>query len=262
MNTATAHKPGKNEITTASNFGDFQSGVYAEAMRGVISRYPFDFASIERKASETLPDWVYRYVSAAAGDGRTQHANVDAYSRYGIVPRMMVSPRSAICPSAYSANVSPRRYSCARSVWWACARPIFRATWRPHRRQPQPLCRSRYRLSRSHRWRTSSSTPGKHQAFFSCTSGDRELAASFIDRAERSGYCGLVLTMDTWTLGYRPADLERGNFPQFRGFCMPSLRQELHQTSRQTTARIPSGCLAALSESLRPFAVVGGPALD
>src|ERR1700685_2254394 len=92
MNTATAHKPRRNESTTASNFGDFQFGVYAEAMRGVNSRYPFDFASIERKASETLPEWVYRYVSAAAGDGRTQRANVEAYSRYGIVPRMMVSP--------------------------------------------------------------------------------------------------------------------------------------------------------------------------
>jgi len=53
-----------------TNFGDFQNGVYAEALRGVNSRYPFDFASIERKASETLPEWVYRYVSAAAGDGR------------------------------------------------------------------------------------------------------------------------------------------------------------------------------------------------
>jgi lactate 2-monooxygenase len=50
--------------------------------------------------------------------------------------------------------------------------------------------------------------------------GDRELAASFINRAEASGYCGLVLTVDTWALGFRPADLERGNFPQFRGFCM------------------------------------------
>lgn len=56
MNTATSHKPRKNEITTASNFGDFQFGVYAEAMRGVNSRYPFDFASVERKASETLPE--------------------------------------------------------------------------------------------------------------------------------------------------------------------------------------------------------------
>ena len=35
---------------------------------------------------------MYRYVSAAAGGGRTQQANVDAYSHYGVIPRMMVSP--------------------------------------------------------------------------------------------------------------------------------------------------------------------------
>ena len=35
---------------------------------------------------------MYRYVSAAAGDGRTQRANIAAYSRYVITPRMMVSP--------------------------------------------------------------------------------------------------------------------------------------------------------------------------
>jgi len=46
----------------ASNFGDFQMGVYLDAVKGVNSRYPFDFQSIERKASEALPDWVYRYV--------------------------------------------------------------------------------------------------------------------------------------------------------------------------------------------------------
>src|SRR6476646_5671249 len=76
----------------AQNFGDFQNLVYAEALKGKTSRYPFDFQSIQRKASEALPDWVYRYVSAAAGDGRTQRANIAAFSRYGIVPRMMVSP--------------------------------------------------------------------------------------------------------------------------------------------------------------------------
>jgi lactate 2-monooxygenase len=75
-----------------SNFGDFQMGVYLDAVKGVNSRYPFDSQSIESKASEALPDWVYRYVSAAAGDGRTQRANIAAYSRYGITPRMMVSP--------------------------------------------------------------------------------------------------------------------------------------------------------------------------
>src|ERR1700746_2469861 len=76
----------------SNNFGDFQLGVYTDAVKGINSRYPFDFRSIERKAAEALPDWVYRYGSAAAGDGRTQQANIDAYSHYGIVPRMMVSP--------------------------------------------------------------------------------------------------------------------------------------------------------------------------
>src|SRR4029077_21121588 len=69
-----------------------QMGVYLDAVKGVNSRYPFDSQSIERKASEALPDWVYRYVSSAAGDGRTQRANIEAYSHYGITPRMMVSP--------------------------------------------------------------------------------------------------------------------------------------------------------------------------
>ena len=34
-----------------SNFGDFQMGVYPDAVKEVNSRYPFDFRSIERKAS-------------------------------------------------------------------------------------------------------------------------------------------------------------------------------------------------------------------
>jgi hypothetical protein len=41
-----------------TNFGDLQLGVYAEAAKGVNTRYPFDFHSIEDKASEALPDWV------------------------------------------------------------------------------------------------------------------------------------------------------------------------------------------------------------
>ena len=62
--------------------------------------------------------------------------------------------------------------------------------------------------------------PAKHRTSTSYTSGDRELAASLINRAETSGYSALVVTVDSWTLGYRPMDLERGNFPQFRGYCM------------------------------------------
>ena len=221
MNTATAHKPRKNEITTASNFGDFQFGVYAEAMRGVNSRYPFDFASIERKASETLPEWVYRYVSAASGDGRTQRANVDAFSRYGIVPRMMVSPlQRDLSIDLFGKRLASPIFMCPVGLVGLCA-PDFLgdvAAAQASAATAVPFTLSTFSQSPMEDViKHTGETPSFFQLY---VPNDRELAASFIDRAERSGYCGLVLTMDTWTLGYRPADLERGNFPQFRGFCM------------------------------------------
>ncbi|QIY75518.1 hypothetical protein HEP84_47325 [Streptomyces sp. RLB1-33] len=58
-----------------------QIDVYFDAVHGVTSRYPFDTEAVQRKAAEALPDWVYRYVSAAAGDGRTQQENIDAFKR-------------------------------------------------------------------------------------------------------------------------------------------------------------------------------------
>ena len=99
----------------SDNFGDFQLGVYADAVKGVNSRYPFDFRSIERKAAEALPDWVYRYVSAAAGDGRTQQANINAFSHYGIVPRMMVSPQQTSSGRSAAATTTASGASNSRS---------------------------------------------------------------------------------------------------------------------------------------------------
>jgi isopentenyl diphosphate isomerase/L-lactate dehydrogenase-like FMN-dependent dehydrogenase len=42
---------------------------------------------------------------------------------------------------------------------------------------------------------------------------DRELAASFVARAERAGYEALVVTLDTWQLGWRPRDLSQAYLP-------------------------------------------------
>ena len=60
-------------------------------------------------------------------------------------------------------------------------------------------------------------TPGFFQLY---TPNDRELAESFVRRAEAAGFQGIVVTLDTWTLGYRPRDLQHGTFPQLRGYCL------------------------------------------
>jgi lactate 2-monooxygenase len=42
---------------------------------------------------------------------------------------------------------------------------------------------------------------------------DRELACSFVTRAEQAGYKAIVVTLDTWLLGWRPADLSEAFLP-------------------------------------------------
>jgi lactate 2-monooxygenase len=60
-------------------------------------------------------------------------------------------------------------------------------------------------------------TPGLFQLY---TPTDREMAESFVQRAEAAGYTGIVVTLDTWIPGWRPRDLSTANFPQLRGMCL------------------------------------------
>jgi len=195
--------------------------VYADAVKGVNSRYPFDFRSIERKASEALPDWVYRYVSAAAGDGRTQQANIDAYSCYGIVPRMMVSPPARdLSIELFGKHLQSPIFMCPIGLVGLCA-PDFQgdvAAAGASAATGVPFTLSTFsQAPMEDVIRHAGTTPTFFQLYLP---DDRELAASRINRAEAAGYSALVVTVDSWTLGYRPRDLERGNFPQFRGLCM------------------------------------------
>jgi isopentenyl diphosphate isomerase/L-lactate dehydrogenase-like FMN-dependent dehydrogenase len=60
-------------------------------------------------------------------------------------------------------------------------------------------------------------TPGLFQLY---TPTDKDLAASFLARAQNTGYKAVVVTLDTWTTGWRPRDLNTGNFPQLRGYVL------------------------------------------
>jgi len=204
-----------------NNFGDFQWSVYGDALRGINSRYPFDFESIERKAFDALPDWVYRYVSAAAGDGRTQRANVDAFSRYGIIPRMMVSPPERdLSIELFGKHLPSPVFMPPVGLIGLCA-PDFQgdvAAARASAETGVPFTLSTFsQAPMEDVIKQTGATPSFFQLYLP---GDRELAASFLDRAEASGYSSVVVTVDSWTLGFRPADLAIGNYPQARGFCM------------------------------------------
>jgi isopentenyl diphosphate isomerase/L-lactate dehydrogenase-like FMN-dependent dehydrogenase len=75
---------------TKKQYGDYQFDIYFDGLEGQTPNYPVDYAVLERAAAEVLPPWVLSYVAGGAGDESTQRGNVEAFSRYGIMPRMFV----------------------------------------------------------------------------------------------------------------------------------------------------------------------------
>lgn len=68
---------------------------------------------------------------------------------------------------------------------------------------------------------TVASEVGETPSFFQLyTPKDKELTESLVRRAESAGYKGIVVTLDTWVTGWRPRDLNTGNFPQLRGHVL------------------------------------------
>ncbi len=107
------------------HYGDYQWDIYGDGLQGKLPRFPVDYASLERAAVEVLPSWVYSYVAYAAGDGNTQQANIDAFSRYGIVPRMLVAPTERdLSVSLFDMQLSPPLFMPPIGVVGMCSQDL------------------------------------------------------------------------------------------------------------------------------------------
>ena len=202
-------------------YGDYQWDIYGDGLQGKLPRFPVDYASLERAAVEVLPSWVYSYVAYAAGDGNTQRANIDAFSRYGIVPRMLVAPTERdLSVSLFDMQLSSPLFMPPIGVVGVCSQDLHGdiAAAQASAQTGVPMVASTLTQDRMedvvpH----AGNTPNLFQLY---TSNDKELAASFLHRAEQSGYKAVVITLDTWITGWRPHDLNMANFPQLRGYCL------------------------------------------
>ena len=71
-------------------FGDYQLEIYLGGLEGVLPRFPMAYAELEARAARALPPSVLSYVAGSAGAEHTERANVSAFRRWGLIPRMFV----------------------------------------------------------------------------------------------------------------------------------------------------------------------------
>jgi lactate 2-monooxygenase len=206
---------------TAYQYGDFQFEIYLDGLEGKLPRHPVDYASLERKAAEILPSWVHSYVAGGCGDERTQRANVEAFGRWGFVPRMLNGAYERdLSVSLFGVDLPTPLLMCPIGVIGLCAQDFHGdlSTAEAAARTGVPMIASTLTMDPMEDVAARfGQTPGFFQLY---TPRDRDLAASLVHRAERAGFRAVVVTLDTWTTGWRPRDLNTGNFPQLRGYCL------------------------------------------
>ncbi|MFE3259253.1 lactate 2-monooxygenase [Nocardia sp. NPDC059229] len=221
-------------------FGDFQNEIYFNGLRGVVPALPVSFAELAERAQAALPPSVWSYVAGGAGDERTQRANVAAFDRWGVIPRMFVGAKQRdLSVELFGSTWPAPVFMVPVGVIGLCAQDGHGdlATARAAARTGVPMVASTLSVDPMEDVAAEfGETPGFFQLY---TPTDRDLAASLVERAERAGFKGIVVTLDTWVTGWRPRDLSTGNFPQLRGHCLanyftdPVFRASLAQSPEQ-----------------------------
>ncbi len=202
-------------------FGDYQLEIYLAGLSGVLPRFPMAYPELEARAAQALPPSVLSYVAGGAGPERTQRANVGAFGRWGLIPRMFVGAAERdLSVELFGMTLPSPLLMAPIGVIGLCAQdghgdlaaaaaaektgvPMIASTL-----SVDPMEDVAGRLG---------GTPGFFQLY---TPTDRELAESLVRRAEAAGFKGIVVTLDTWITGWRPRDLAASNFPQLRGHCL------------------------------------------
>jgi lactate 2-monooxygenase len=239
-------------------FSDYQLEIYLQGLSGVLPSQPMSFDELEAKAQAAMSPGMWSYVAGGAGDERTQRVNVTAFEHWGLMPRMFIGATERDLSVEMLGMTLPSPVMMAPvGVIALCAQDGHGdlAAARAAARTGVPMIASTMSADPIEQVAAElGDTPGFFQLY---TPTDRELAASFVHRAQAAGFKGIVVTLDTWIPGWRPRDLSTSNFPFLRGHCLanytsdPVFRASLAQTPEENLRAAVARWISVFGNSLR-----------
>jgi lactate 2-monooxygenase len=193
-------------------FSHYQNEIYLNGTAGIMPEFPIEPASLEAAAQQRLTPQAFGYVAGSAGTESTARANREAFHRWQIVPRFLrdVSVRDlsttlfgttlpapvGLAPVGVQGIVHPDAELAVARAAAQLGIPITLSTV------------SSYRMEEVAE--ASGDAPRWFQLYWP---RDRDVGASFLERAKAAGFSALVLTLDTFILAWRPRDLMHAYLP-------------------------------------------------
>jgi lactate 2-monooxygenase len=197
-------------------FGNFQYEIYGRGLAGELPTLPISVQELEERARETMTPEAFGYVAGGAGSERTVQANRAAFERWEIVPRMLRDVSSRDLATSVLGTEMPAPLLLAPVGVQSIVHPDAElATGRAAASLGIPAILS---TAASHSIEQVAEAMGEASRWYQLYwPKDRDLAASFVARAADAGYAAIVVTLDTWMLGWRPRDLASAYLPFLQG---------------------------------------------
>jgi lactate 2-monooxygenase len=223
------------DFTPSRPYGvERQFQIYLDRRQGKRPTLPVAFEALEQQAKAHLSPETWGFLADGAGSQDTLRANLAAFRRWRIVPRMLhdVAQRDLnvkLFGSSLPAPVLLAPIGAQSIVHSQAEVAVARAA--ASLNIPFVLSNSSSRSIEEVAQAAGNST----RWFQIYWSKDPQLNASFVQRAERAGYSAIVVTLDAAILGWRPQDLQQAYqpFAQQEGlanyFSDPVFRQGLGQ---------------------------------
>ena len=196
-------------------FATYQNEIYLQGLGGQLPPFTTDPESLEASARERLGPGPFWYVAGAAGTGATARANREAFDDWRIVPRMLTDATIRHVGTTVLGTEMPAPVLLAPIGVLSILHPDGElATARAAAELGLPMVLS---TASSHTLEDVAEANGDNPRWFQLYwPNDPDVCVSILDRAKKAGFTALVVTLDTWTLAWRPHDLDRAYLPFLR----------------------------------------------
>jgi lactate 2-monooxygenase len=222
-----------------------QGAVFSAGLSGDRPRVPVDSRDLETRALQSLSPSAGGYIAGGAGREDTMHDNLAAFRAWKIVPRVLRDVEQRDTSTTLLGMTLPMPMLTAPIGVLEMAHPdADLAVARAAGRAGVPMIFSNQASVPMEECAVAlGDTPRLFQLYWSRSD---DLVRSFVERAERCGCRGIVLTLDTSMLGWRPRDLDLAHLPFLRGMGIaqytsdPVFRRELDLPLAGAAASAPA----------------------
>jgi isopentenyl diphosphate isomerase/L-lactate dehydrogenase-like FMN-dependent dehydrogenase len=199
-----------------ASFAGVANEIYFRGLEGERPQLPMTYAELAEAARAVMTPEAFAYVAGGAGDEHTVTANTAAFADYALTPRML---REVVTRDLGTDVLGAPM---ATPVLTAPIGVLSIVSDEPE----AAVARATQRLGITSVLSTASSTtiedvaaasPAAKRWYQLYWPNDMALAESLVRRAEAAGFEAIVVTLDTWSLGWRPRDLTLAHLPFLKG---------------------------------------------